>query len=111
MRAIVLNALPVALMLALIPLVSDDYILTVIYIIVIVLAFLVRYEPIDFTALLLGIVLLTGGEYLFISTGVEVFERRTLFEVMPLWLPLLWGYCFVAIKRVVLILRSVHGLY
>jgi hypothetical protein len=39
------------------------------------------------------------SEYLFIKTGVETFNRTTLFGLMPLWLPFLWAYGFVAIKR------------
>jgi hypothetical protein len=45
-------------------------------------------------------------EYLFISTGVETFNRNSLFGIMPLWLPLLWAYAFVAIKRSVILLNS-----
>jgi hypothetical protein len=46
-----------------------------------------------------GFIFMTLSEYLFISTGVEVFERDSLFGLMPLWLPFLWGYGFVVIKR------------
>ncbi len=40
-----------------------------------------------------------ASEYFFISTGVETFIRNSLFGVMPLWLPILWGYGFIAIRR------------
>lgn len=45
-------------------------------------------------------------EYIFISTGVETFVRNSLFGSMPLWLPFLWGYGFVAIKDGVKILEQ-----
>ena len=45
------------------------------------------------------------SEMIFISTGVEIFVRNTLFGLMPLWLPFLWGYGFVAIKRGIKILE------
>ena len=44
------------------------------------------------------------SEAFFISTGVETFTRTSLLGIMPLWLPVLWGYAFVAIKRAILIL-------
>jgi hypothetical protein len=102
---ILLNALPVLAMIALIPLVADDYILTFIFVVIIALSFLVRYERQDTLALVLGVLVMTLGEYIFISTGVETFERISFLGVMPLWLPVLWGYCFVAIKRTARILR------
>ncbi len=44
------------------------------------------------------------SEYLFIKTGVETFTRNSLFGLMPLWLPFLWAYAFVVIKRAIKIL-------
>jgi hypothetical protein len=46
------------------------------------------------------------AEALFISTGVETFERKTLFGIMPLWLPFLWAYIFFALRRAVLALET-----
>lgn len=43
-------------------------------------------------------------ESIFILTGVEVFQRNSLFGIMPLWLPFLWAYGFIAIKRTIRIL-------
>ncbi len=102
---VLLEALPVLFMLVLIYIVQDDYLLAGIYLLVITAAFLVRYERLDFTALILGIVIMTVGETLFISTGIETFKRQSLFGMMPIWLPILWGYGFVAIKRSAKILR------
>jgi hypothetical protein len=47
-----------------------------------------------------------ASEYFFISTGVETFARNSLFGLMPLWLPFLWAYAFVVIKRAVIILSK-----
>ncbi len=102
---ILINATPVLLMLGLIYVVPNDYLLTALYIIIIAVVFMRTYEKLDYAALILGIIIMTCGELLFIGSGVEVFTRQSLFGVMPLWLPILWGYCFVAIKRVVFILR------
>lgn len=49
---------------------------------------------------------MTASEAFFISTGVEVFIRNSLFGIMPLWLPLLWGYGFIAIRRAANILEQ-----
>jgi hypothetical protein len=96
---IILNALPVALMIGLIPAVSDDYRLALVYVLITATAFIIRREEHDFLAYVFGLIVITASEYFFIQTGVETFVRRSLFGIMPVWLPLLWAYAFVAIKR------------
>ena len=97
--AIALYAASVAVMIALIPLVQDDYLLTAIYIAFIVGLLFIKSEKNDLLALIFGLVSITASEYFFVSTGVETFTRNSLFGVMPLWLPFLWAYAFVTIKR------------
>lgn len=104
LRGIILNALPILVMIGLIPLVANDYLLAFLYLLVIVIALTIKRTPLDLTALIAGAVLMTIAEYLFVSTGVETFTRNSLFGVMPLWLPILWAYGFVAMKRIVYIL-------
>jgi len=96
---IFLNALPIALMIGLIPLVENDFVLTLLYIFVAGFSFAIRRERHDYIAYLFGLVAITASEYFFIQTGVETFTRTSLFGIMPLWLPFLWAYAFVAIKR------------
>ncbi len=103
---ILLNAIPVLVMIGLIPLVSSDYLLAVIYIVIIAVALLVKRTKNDLTFLVFGFVALTISESIFISTGVETFQRTSLFGLMPLWLPFLWAYAFVAIKRSIEILNQ-----
>lgn len=103
---ILLNAAPVALMVALIPFVPCDYGLATFYLVIAAVAFAVKRERHDYLVYALGLVVMTVAEYFFISTGVETFTSRTLFGVMPIWLPLLWAYGFVAIKRSVSVLDS-----
>jgi uncharacterized membrane protein YobD (UPF0266 family) len=104
------EALPVALMIALIPHITNDYYLLGAYglIIVVSLALLKRQRR-DGLIFVFGLVIMIVSEYFFISTGVETFARRTLFGLMPVWLPLLWAYSFVAIKRSVIILNEYHA--
>ncbi len=103
-RNIFLNALPVLFMVGLIPFIRNDYILSGLYVLVILLSLWVKREKKDFTVFFFGLAALTISEALFVSTGVETFVRNSLFGIMPLWLPLLWGYGFIAIKRAVEIL-------
>ena len=101
---ILLNSLPVLIMIGLIPFVSNDYFLTVLYIVVIVVALALKRNPNDFLIFVFGFFIMIMSEYLFTSTGVETFNRNTLLGLMPIWLPFLWGYGFIAIKRSVEIL-------
>lgn len=103
---IVKNSFPVLLMIGFIPLVPSDYVLTGICIAVILVSFAVKRERNDTIIFVFGFFTMTVFEYLFASTGVETFRRNSLFGLMPLWLPFLWGYGFVAIKRAVKILEG-----
>ena len=102
---IFLNTIPIMLMIVLIPSVENDYTLTGIYCAIIALSFIARYEKKDIHFLISGFFIMLFSEYLFISTGVETFKRNSLFGIMPLWLPFLWSYPFVAIKRIINILN------
>ena len=103
---IFLNTIPILAMVLLIPFVPSDFLLTGIYVGIIAVSFWVKYEPKDFLFFLFGLGIMTASESLFISTGVETFVRNSLFGLMPLWLPLLWAYGFVAIRRATHILES-----
>ena len=92
-------------MIGLIPLVANDYILTALYALIILVAFIVKRESKDFLFLVFGFFIMIISEYIFTSTGVETFNRASLFGLMPIWLPFLWGYAFVAMKRVIVILN------
>ena len=98
---------PVLLMILLIPLVQDDYILLVIYLGIIIVAFFVKYLKLDWLFFAFALIVMTTSEALFISTGVEVFERNSLFGLMPIWLPVLWAYVFVVMRRLIKILESI----
>lgn len=103
---IFLNSTPVLIMIGLIPFIGNDYLLTLIYIAIIITALFIREEKNDILIFIFGFFIMVIFEYLFIKTGVEIFERNSLFGLMPLWLPFLWGYGFVAIRRGIEILNS-----
>lgn len=94
------EGLPVLAMVLLIPFVRDEYLLVGAYLALVSVGLSIRRERHDGLAFFSGLVLMTASEVLFIHTGVETFSQNSLFGLMPLWLPLLWGYGFVAIKRV-----------
>ena len=96
---VILYIIGIFIMLSLIPSVSNDYILTGVYTVFISVVLLSKKERSDYTFLLLGFFGVILGEYFFIRTGVETFNRRTLFGIMPLWLPFLWSFIFLAMKR------------
>ncbi len=91
-------------MIGLIPFIKNDYWLSVIYLLIIVIALTIYREPKDYKVFIFGLIILTLAEAFFVSTGVETFERKSLLNLMPIWLPILWGYALIAIKRVVIIL-------
>ena len=93
-------------MIGLIPLVKNDYALAFVYLVLITALLLIKREKNDMLALVFGLVGITISEYLFVATGIETFQRISLFGVMPLWLPLLWAYAFVTIKRSLRVLDS-----
>lgn len=105
-KTIFLNALPILVMIGLIPLVANDYALTLLYVAIIIVALVIKKEKNDILNFIFGFCIMSVSEYLFIRTGVETFERNSLLGIMPLWLPFLWGYGFVAISRATEILKK-----
>ena len=98
-------SVPVLLMIGLIPIIKNDYLLAFIYVIISFYSFFImKVKKNDFIIYIFGFLIMIVSEYIFISTGVETFIRNSLFGLMPLWLPFLWSYGFVAIKRSVEIL-------
>lgn len=102
---IFLNAVPVLVMIGLIPLIQNDYWLAAVFLVIAGLSLWLKCLSNDLLVFAFGLVIMTVFETIFISTGVETFNRVSLFGLMPIWLPLLWAYGFVAIKRSVEILK------
>jgi hypothetical protein len=103
---IFLNALPILAMIGLIPLVQNDYSLALIDLVVVIISLVIHRERGDVPIFIFGFIVMIVFEYFFVSTGVETFNRHTLFGLMPLWLPILWGYGFIGIKRGIKIIES-----
>ena len=97
-------ALLMLVMISAIPFVTNDYLLAFLCVIATVILMAAKSERNDTAAYLVGLIGITLCEYFFISTGVETFNRASLFGIMPIWLPFLWAYAFVVIKRVLKIL-------
>lgn len=103
---ILLNALPILLMIGLIPLIVNDYSLVSVYIAIISALLLIKYEPGEYIYFLFGLMIITFFEWFFVRTGAEIFQRRSLLGIMPIWLPFLWAYSFIAIKRSILAIND-----
>ncbi|MEK7598658.1 MAG: hypothetical protein AAB487_02885 [Patescibacteria group bacterium] len=106
LKNIFLNLVPILVMIGLIPLIKNDYWLAFIYAVVIIISLAIKYEKKEYIFLLFGFFGMIISEYFFISTGVETFERNSLLGAMPLWLPFLWAYVFVVIKRAIKFLEN-----
>lgn len=100
MKTLIASVILVAAMVGLIPLITNDYFLSLAYLVIIGVAFLFRYERGEIILFILGGIIMFIFELLFVSTGVETFHRASLLDKMPIWLPILWGFGFVHIKRV-----------
>ncbi len=106
LKIISLYAAPILVMIGLIPFVENEYVLALIYVGFVAVLMYTKSEANDWLALLFGLIGITISEYFFVSTGVETFTQQTLLGVMPLWLPVLWAYAFVTIKRCLRILDN-----
>lgn len=105
-KSIILLCLPAVAMIAMIPFVTNDYTLTLIYVVIIGITLLYKSEQKDILAMFFGLIIITFFEFIFVKAGVETFNRRTLFGIMPLWLPFLWAYAFILLKRGLKILEK-----
>ena len=91
--------LPIIFMIVLIPFIVNDYLLLGTYL-AITFIYLYFYKiKNDFLVYIIGLVAMTGFETIFILTGVENFNRNSLFGIMPIWLPFLWAFAFVIMRR------------
>ena len=105
-KQIFINCIPPLLMVILIPWIINDYILAAIYIFIILISLIIKKTKNDLLVFTFGFFIMIISEYLFISTGVETFKRNSLFGLMPIWLPFLWGYGFISIKRSIEVLNT-----
>ncbi|MCX6756986.1 MAG: DUF2878 family protein [Candidatus Nomurabacteria bacterium] len=103
---IFLNSTPILIMIGLIAVVHNDYILTIIYIVIIAISLFIKKEKKWISIFTFGFFIMIISESIFISTGVETFTRNSLFGIMPLWLPFLWGYGFIVIRKGIKILEQ-----
>ena len=92
-------------MIGLVPLIKNDYFLTLLYIVIIIVCLKIKKEKRDFIFMWFGFFAMIIAEAIFLSAGVEIFARNSLFGIMPLWLPFLWAYAFVVMRRSIMIIK------
>lgn len=98
--------LVILLLIGLIPLIQNDYLLAFIYSISIFIAAFLKRERGDLLFIVVGFIALFLSESFFILTGVETFNRTSLLGIMPVWLPFLWAFVFLVLKRSLWIVYS-----
>jgi hypothetical protein len=103
---IIYEAVPIIFMIALIKFIQNDIFLLLTYIAIIAVSFSARILQDDYIFFTFGFIAMTITEMYFISTGVETFKRNSLLGFIPVWLPFLWGYAFVAMKRAISIMKD-----
>ena len=85
---------------------QNSFLLFAIYIILSVVLILWRGDNSEFTIFIYGIII--GGLVEVIGTQVSGYQSfaEPDFLGIPIWLPIVWGYGFVAMKRIGIILKS-----
>ena len=83
---------------------KNSLLLTFIYLSTILALFLVNYRQGDFFAFFFGVVLGFAIEVFATDiTHIHTFAYSDFFG-MPMWMPIVWGYCFLLMKRIGIIL-------
>ena len=98
--------LPIIVMVFLIPFVINDYLLAFIYIVIATVYIKYNYLKNDWLIYFIGVFAMIFFEIIFVSTGVETFTRNSLFGIMPFWLPYLWAFAFVIMRRCIKIIET-----
>ena len=105
-QRLIFIAAPILVMIGLIPIIHNDLLLSLIYIVITAATLLLSGDRKDYLFFAFGFILLSIAEVFFVSTGVEVFDRDVLILNIPIWLPLIWGYSFVMIRRSIVALED-----
>lgn len=77
----------------------NNLLLTFLYLVIIGIAFKIKYEKREIFIFLLGAIVGLLFEVESVLIGFEIFLDPFFFGI-PLWMPLTWGYGFVVIKRI-----------
>lgn len=80
---------------------KNEILITIGIIILILITFKIKHYPGEWKLVLTGIIL----GFLFETIGdtiykLQYWESATLLGLFPIWLPLLWGYGFIFIRRI-----------
>ena len=78
-KQIILELVPVVAMILLIPIIQNDYILLLVYGIIIISLFFIKYVKLDWVFFTFALITMTAFETLFISTGVERYSREIVY--------------------------------
>jgi 4-hydroxybenzoate polyprenyltransferase len=100
MKSLLKQILPLFAALAIFLLTTNEFIVTGVIALMIVATFLIHREQGEWKVVVLGIIL--GIVFELAGDAVyqaQYWESATLLSI-PLWLPLMWGYGFIFIRRI-----------
>lgn len=84
----------------LVGLIKQEILVTISLLVFLIISFFLEYHKgewgLFFTGIIVGIALELGGDLIF---PLQSWESGLFFGI-PLWLPILWGYAFVFIRRI-----------
>lgn len=101
----ILEAIPVLLMILLIPLMASELNMTGLYLAIILVSLLIKYERGDLMLLLSGLIISTLFFEILIFFKIIQFTTASLIN-LPIWFPLIWAHGFILIKRCTKILEQ-----
>lgn len=84
---------------------KNNILLTFLYLLIILMAFKIKYEKREIFIFLLGAIVGLAIEISSVFVGFERFSQPLILGI-PLWMPLTWGYGFVVIKRVSIAIQN-----
>ena len=101
LKELLIQLIPLFIVFIIMIFVNSEILYTILIILLIIASFLIKYYPGEWKILVLGFLLAIIFEVVFglISYRLQHWEQDSLFGV-PYWLPFLWAYGFVYIRRI-----------
>lgn len=99
-KPIIKELIPFSIAILLSSFLRNEIIVTIIFAAIVLTLFLTRYEKKEISIFIFGF--LTGSFIEIWGQLVGFFQWQTFnsFLIIPLWLPISWGYSFVVIRRI-----------
>lgn len=100
LKYIIVEILPLFFALGVLLLIGNELLMTAVIIAIVLISFKIQYKKNEwklfFIGLILGLSFELFGDAIY---KLQTWQQTSLFG-LPLWLPVLWGYGFVIIRRI-----------